>query len=110
MRQARLAESGFAKLHRAARKENLLAQMETTICKFRHLMERKGLGERLFGLVNAYRVENGLTVRGQAIVPNAHLECARRPAHQRNPGATACRHMTQLEPAPANCRYRHGPF
>ena len=124
MRQATFAESGFAKFHRATRKDRFLAQMEelipwrelcaaiephyprprgagrrpvgvewmlrihfmqhgfnrsdpaledalydsaalrrfagidlgnerapdeTTICKFRHLMERKGLGERLFG-------------------------------------------------------------
>ena len=143
MRQATFAESGFAKFHRATRKDRFLAQMEelipwrelcaaigphyprpqgagrrpvgvermlrihlmqhgfnlsdpamedalydsaalrrfagidlgnerapdeTTICKFRHLMERKGLGERLFGLVNAYRVENGLTVSRGTIV------------------------------------------
>ena len=143
MRQATFAESGFAKFHRATRKEKFLAQMEklipwrelcaaiephyprplgagrrpvgvermlrihfmqhwfnlsdpaiedalydsaglrrfagidlgnerapdeTTICKFRHLMERKGLGERLFGLVNAYLVENGLTVSRGTIV------------------------------------------
>ena len=140
MRQATFAESGFAKFHRATRKEEFLVQMEelipwgelcaaiephyprpqgagrrpvgverihlmqhwfnlsdpamedalydsaalrrfagidlgnerapdeTSICKFRHLMERKGLGERLFGLVNAYLVKNGLTVSRGTIV------------------------------------------
>ena len=33
---------------------------ETTICKFRHLMERHHLGDRLFDLVNQYLKENGL--------------------------------------------------
>ena len=35
---------------------------ETTICKFRHLMEKHNLGGRLFELVNEYLSENGLKV------------------------------------------------
>ena len=41
---------------------------ETTICKFRHLMERHNLGDRLFGLVNVYLAENGLKVNRGTIV------------------------------------------
>ena len=35
---------------------------ETTICKFRHLMEKHNLGDQLFHLVNQYLQENGLKV------------------------------------------------
>lgn len=41
---------------------------ETTICKFRHLMERHNLGDRLFQLVNEYLAENGLKVSRGTIV------------------------------------------
>lgn len=33
---------------------------ESTICKFRHFMERQNLGSELFFLVNIYLKENGL--------------------------------------------------
>jgi IS5 family transposase len=36
------------------------ASDETTICKFRHILELNDLGERLFHLVNEYLLENGL--------------------------------------------------
>lgn len=41
---------------------------ETTICKFRHLMERKDLGDALFARVNEYLSENGLVVSRGTIV------------------------------------------
>lgn len=41
---------------------------ETTICKFRHLMENHNLGDRLFYLVNQYLQENGLKVNRGTIV------------------------------------------
>ncbi len=41
---------------------------ETTICKFRHLMEQHHLGDELFRLVNAYLAENGLQVNRGTIV------------------------------------------
>jgi transposase, IS5 family len=41
---------------------------ETTICKFRHLMERHNLGDELFRLVNAYLEENGLKLARGTIV------------------------------------------
>ncbi|MAY36392.1 MAG: IS5/IS1182 family transposase [Spongiibacteraceae bacterium] len=41
---------------------------ETTICKFRHLMERHNLGDQLFYLVNQYLQENGLKVNRGTIV------------------------------------------
>ena len=41
---------------------------ETTICKFRHLMEEHNLGDQLFHLVNDYLQENGLQVSRGTIV------------------------------------------
>ena len=41
---------------------------ETTICKFRHLMERHNLGDELFRLVNVYLEENGLKLSRGTIV------------------------------------------
>ncbi len=41
---------------------------ETTICKFRHVLEAHNLGERLFVLVREYLAENGLKVNGGTIV------------------------------------------
>ena len=41
---------------------------ETTICKFRHLMERHNLGNELFRLVNVYLEENGLKLSRGTIV------------------------------------------
>ncbi len=41
---------------------------ETTICKFRHLLERHDLGRKLFDEVNAHLRENGVTVGTGTIV------------------------------------------
>ena len=41
---------------------------ETTICNFRHLMERHNLGDELFRLVNVYLEENGMKVARGTIV------------------------------------------
>jgi len=41
---------------------------ETTICKFRHLLEAHNLGRRLFELINEYLAENGMKVAGGTIV------------------------------------------
>ncbi len=41
---------------------------ETTICKFRHLLERHNLGDRLFALIAQYLQENGLKVSTGTIV------------------------------------------
>ena len=41
---------------------------ETTICKFRHLMEKHNLGDQLFHLVNDYLKENGMHVSRGTIV------------------------------------------
>lgn len=37
---------------------------ETTICNFRHLMEKNNLGDELFCLANVYLVENGIDSPG----------------------------------------------
>ncbi len=41
---------------------------ETTVCKFRHLLESHNLGGQLFSLINEYLEENGLKVSTGTIV------------------------------------------
>ncbi|HHJ20195.1 MAG TPA: IS5 family transposase [Gammaproteobacteria bacterium] len=41
---------------------------ETTVCKFRHLLEEHNLGDSLFALINEYLQENGLKVSTGTIV------------------------------------------
>ena len=41
---------------------------ETTICKFRHLLEKHDLGKKLFAEVNRYLTDCGITVSGGTIV------------------------------------------
>lgn len=41
---------------------------ETTICKFRHLLEEHNLGQRLFALIGDYLAENGLKISRGTIV------------------------------------------
>lgn len=41
---------------------------ETTICKFRHLMEKNNLGDQFFHLVNEYLHENGIKISRGTIV------------------------------------------
>jgi IS5 family transposase len=47
---------------------NAPAPDETTICRFRHLLEKHNLGKRLFDAVNVYLRENGVRVSGGTIV------------------------------------------
>lgn len=61
---------------------------ETTICKFRHLMERHNLGAELFRLVNEYLKENGLTLNRGTIVDATIIDAPRstkNKARQRDP-------------------------
>ena len=41
---------------------------ETTVCKFRHLLEEQGLGKKLFEQVNEYLKEQGMAVNRGTIV------------------------------------------
>ena len=41
---------------------------ETTICKFRHLLEKHKLGEKIFATVNAYLKKNGIKISTGTIV------------------------------------------
>ena len=50
---------------------------ETTICKFRHLMERHNLGGELFRLVNVYLEENGLKLSRGTIVDATIIDAPR---------------------------------
>lgn len=61
---------------------------ETTICKFRHLMERHNLGGELFRLVNVYLEENGLKLNRGTIVDATIIDAPRstkNKEHQRDP-------------------------
>lgn len=61
---------------------------ETTICKFRHLMERHNLGGELFQLVNIYLEENGLKLNRGTIVDATIIDAPRstkNEKHQRDP-------------------------
>jgi transposase, IS5 family len=49
---------------------------ETTICKFRHLMEKHHLGDHVFQLVNEYLAENGLGVARGTIVDATIIQSA----------------------------------
>jgi transposase, IS5 family len=44
------------------------APNETTVCKFRHLLERDKLGEHLLKAVNQYLRESGITVSNDTLV------------------------------------------
>ena len=48
---------------------------ETTICKFRHLLERHGLGPALLEEANAHWAENGLTI-GRGTIADATIIAA----------------------------------
>ncbi|WP_080639457.1 IS5 family transposase [Teredinibacter turnerae] len=50
---------------------------ETTICKFRHLMERHNLGGELFRLVNEYLEKNGLKLSRGTIVDATIIDAPR---------------------------------
>ena len=50
---------------------------ETTICKFRHLMERHNLGGELFRLVHVYLEENGLKLNRGTIVDATIIDAPR---------------------------------
>jgi IS5 family transposase len=41
---------------------------ETTVCKFRHLLERHGLAQKMFKTVNRYLAERGMQMRNGTIV------------------------------------------
>lgn len=41
---------------------------ETTVCKFRHLLEAHGLGERLFAAIGEYLQDQGLKISTGTIV------------------------------------------
>ena len=69
---------------------------ETTICKFRHLMESHNLGDRLFNLVNQYLDENGLKVNRALSLMPASLT---RLVPQRIKRSSATRICTRLEKA-----------
>lgn len=61
MRQRTLAEEGFERFRKPV-------PDETTICKFRHLLEAHHLGDELVRLINDYLAENGLNVKTGTIV------------------------------------------
>lgn len=47
---------------------------ETTVCKFRHLLERHGLGAKIFARVNAYLASRGMKIGTGTIVDATLIE------------------------------------
>lgn len=76
--------------------DNEPAPDETTICKFRHLMERHNLGDQLFHLVNEYLRENGMKVSRGTIVDASIINA---PSSTKN---------KKKERAPDMCQTRKG--
>ena len=74
MRQRTLSDEGFEKYRKPMRRfvgvdlDREPVPDETTICKFRHILEWHNLGAELFRLINEYLAENGLNVKTGTIV------------------------------------------
>ncbi len=49
---------------------------ETTICKFRHLLEQHDLGAALFAEINAHLADQGVQVSGGTIVDATIIDAA----------------------------------
>ena len=49
---------------------------ETTVCKFRHLLERNGMGKTLLGAINRYLHENGIKIAKGTIVDATIISAA----------------------------------
>ena len=61
---------------------------ETTICKFRHLMEKHNLGEQIFELVNSYLQQNGMKLNRGTIVDASIIQApssTKNQSRQRDP-------------------------
>jgi IS5 family transposase len=67
---------------------------ETTVCKFRHLLERHGLGERLFARVNRYLAARGFKI-GTGTIVDATLIAA--PSSTKNKTETRDPEMHQVK-------------
>ena len=67
---------------------------ETTVCKFRHLLEAHNLGDRPFGLINEYLAENGLNVRTGTIVDATIIDA---PSSTKNKGGQRDPEMHQTK-------------
>lgn len=67
---------------------------ETTVCKFRHLLERASLGEHVFALVNAHLAASGLTVSRGTIVDATIINA---PSSTKNKGKTRDPEMHQTK-------------
>src|SRR6266853_1456903 len=74
MKQQTLAmASGFERYGKKTRRTLFLEEMEqvadeTTVCKFRHLLEQHGLGERMFERVGEHLQQKGLRLNAGTIV------------------------------------------
>ena len=75
---------------------------ETTVCKFRHLLEAHNLGGQLFTLINEYLEENGLNVSTGTIVDATIIDAptsTKNKEGKRDPEmCTSSEHVGPLEP------------
>ena len=67
---------------------------ETTICKFRHLLEAHNLGDQLFFLINEYLQENGMKVNTGTIVDATIIDA---PSSTKNKGKSRDPEMHQTK-------------
>ncbi len=67
---------------------------ETTVCRFRHLLERHSLGEQIFALVNAHLAASGLAVSRGTIVDATIINA---PSSTKNKGKTRDPEMHQTK-------------
>ena len=56
---------------------------ETTVCKFRHLLERSGMGKILLEAMNTYLRENGIKIGNSTIVDATIISAPRLPPHRK---------------------------
>lgn len=85
MCQQTLAEEGFEKHRKKTVGIDLGREPvpdETTICKFRNLLEAHNLGKQLFVLIQDYLQENGLKVSRGAIVDATIISAPRSTKNQ----------------------------
>jgi len=76
---------------------------QTTVCKFRHLLEEHGLGERMLKTVNGYLERHGLKL-GTGTIVDATLIAA--PSSTKNRGGRRDPEMHQVRKGCASCAPR----
>ncbi len=80
---------------------------ETTVCKFRHLLEQHGLAARIFAEVDAYLAAQGLKISAGAIVDATILHA---PCSTKNKTGRRDPEMHQLRKGESVVLRHEGPY